>query len=103
TFHLVVSCLAAVPLAVVLLARTTDSHARLIGLAYGSAWWATINGLALPWLYQRPTPYEIGWADMCPSLLVHAVFGVVTAAVLVRRVPGPTVTGSSRPARLRPR
>lgn len=90
--HLVVSCLAAIPLAVALPARATTAQASTIGLAYGGGWWATINALALPWLYRRPTPYELGWADIWPSLLVHAIFGVVAAIVLARRARGLAVS-----------
>lgn len=54
------------------------------GAAYGAAIWLVINSLALPFLFGRPTPWQIGWPAIRPSLVVHIVYGAATCLALVQ-------------------
>jgi len=77
--HLVISWIAAVPL-LLLLGRVADLRARVcVGLFYGAVFYAAVNSLALPVAFGDPTPWELGFATVYPSLVVHLVFGSVVA------------------------
>lgn len=77
--HLVISWLAAVPL-LLLLVGIANRRTRLIaGAAYGAAFYAAVNSLALPIAFGDPTPWEIGFATVYPSLVIHLIYGVVIA------------------------
>lgn len=77
--HLVISWIAAVPL-LLLLARFADLRTRVcVGLFYGAVFYAAVNSLALPVAFGDPTPWELGFATVYPSLVVHLVFGSVVA------------------------
>jgi len=92
--HLVISWFAAVPL-LVLLGSIADRRARLlVGAVYGAAFYAAINSLALPFAFRDPTPWELGFDTVYPSLVVHIVYGLSIA--LVAR---PVATVFSRPIR----
>ena len=47
-----------------------------VGAAYGFIAWLALNSLALPIVFGRPTPWQLGSAAIWPSLLVHLVYGV---------------------------
>ncbi len=75
--HFAISWALAVPLAA--LSVRQRSTALVVGLAYGGLIWFSINSLALPWIFGRPTPWWIGWSAIWPSLILHLVYGAVTA------------------------
>lgn len=92
--HLLIGAVAAVPLWLAL-ARTDGRH-RAIGVAYGAAMWLVVNSLALPLAFRRPTPWELGWSAIWPSLLVHLVYGLVTAVALDRAPASRSKTSAHR-------
>lgn len=77
--HLVISWVASLPLllAVGRVARRRDRG--LIGLAYGAAFYVVVNSLALPIAFGDPTPWQLGFETVYPSLVVHLVYGFVVA------------------------
>lgn len=92
--HLVISWLAAVPL-LLLMGSIADQRARLlVGAVYGAAFYAAVNSLALPFVFGDPTPWELGFDTVYPSLVVHIIYGL--SVVLVAR---PITTVQSRPIR----
>ena len=87
--HMLVGWLAALPVVAAgwLLARAAArppgaGWALLAGLIYGAGMWLVVNSMMLPWLYGRPNPWALGWPAIWPSLLVHLVYGAVTAYVV---------------------
>lgn len=90
--HLVISWLAAVPL-LLLLRRIANGPARFFaGMAYGAVFYVAVNSLALPIAFGDPTPWELGFATIYPSLFIHLVYGVVVA-MMAR--PGHTASAAS--------
>jgi len=86
--HFLISCLAAPPLLLALRATRGRISALLTGAAYGAGFYAAVNSLALPWLYGDPTPWQLGWPVVYPSLTVHLVYGLsiaLTSRGFVRR------------------
>jgi uncharacterized membrane protein YagU involved in acid resistance len=72
-----------------------DQRARLlVGAVYGAAFYAAVNSSALPFAFGDPTPWELGFGTVYPSLVVHIVYGFSVA--LVAR---PIATVHSRPIR----
>jgi len=79
--HLMISWVAALPL-LLLLRSIPDRGARLAaGAAYGAVFYVGMNSLALPFAFGDPTPWQLGFDTVYPSLVVHLVFGVVVALV----------------------
>ena len=79
--HLAISVLVAVPL-VLLLRGNASRRARLaVGTAYGAGFYVAVNSLALPFVFGDPTPWELGFATVYPSLAIHLVYGFVAAWV----------------------
>jgi hypothetical protein len=77
--HIVISWIAAAPLLLVL-DRFVDRRVRVfVGFLYGAAFYAVVNSLALPIAFGDPTPWELGFATVYPSLVVHLVYGTVVA------------------------
>ncbi len=77
--HLVISWLAAVPL-LLLLRSIADRRARLLlGAAYGAAFYVILNSMALPFAFGDPTPWQLGFTTIYPSLLIHLVYGFAVA------------------------
>ena len=77
--HMVISWFAAVPL---LLALTVvyDRRMRMAaGAAYGAGFYVVMNSLALPIAFGDPTPWQLGFSTIYPSLTIHLVYGVVIA------------------------
>jgi hypothetical protein len=75
--HLVISCLAAVPL-LLLLGRIPRRRDRvLVGLGYGAGFYVVVNSLALPFAFGDSTPWRLGFEVVYPSLLIHLVYGFV--------------------------
>jgi hypothetical protein len=79
--HFLVSWVLALPL-VLVAARLRGRVLVALGLAYGVAIWAVVNSLALPWVFERSTPWALGWPAIWPSLTVHAVYGLAAACSL---------------------
>jgi hypothetical protein len=77
--HMVISWIAALPLLLVLprLARRRDR--LLAGLAYGAGFYVVMNSLALPIAFGDPTPWQLGFSTIYPSLFIHVVYGVAIA------------------------
>jgi uncharacterized membrane protein YagU involved in acid resistance len=77
--HLVISWGAALPF-LAALAPGSSRRARLLaGAAYGAGFYAAVNSLALPIAFGDPTPWELGFRTVAPSLVVHVVYGAVLA------------------------
>jgi uncharacterized membrane protein YagU involved in acid resistance len=81
--HLAISWVVAVPLLLLLGGFPRKRDRLLIGLAYGAAFYVTVNSLALPFAFGDPTPWRLGFRVVYPSLLIHLVYGV-TVALLAR-------------------
>lgn len=78
--HAAVSVALAAPL-VVTLDRLGHRAAPVVGLIYGGSAWLAVNSLVLPWIFDQPTPWQIGSRVIWGSLIVHLVFGLVVAIV----------------------
>lgn len=88
--HLVIGWTLAAPLALLfqrLGALHTVAMRALVGVSYGALAWLVINSLALPFVFGRPTPWELGVGAIWPSLLVHVVYGVTTWFAVVMTAP----------------
>jgi uncharacterized membrane protein YagU involved in acid resistance len=81
--HFLISWALAVPI-VWLMSRRPRVSVTIMGLAYGAAIWVLINSLALPFAFDRPTPWEIGWPAIWPSLTVHIVYGIALSHAVAR-------------------
>lgn len=81
--HVLLSVAVAVPL--VALARHEESTGRRLGIGvfYGLAFHVAVNSLLLPFAFDHPTPWQLGWAVILPSLVVHLVYGA-TVGILAR-------------------
>lgn len=88
--HSLISWSLAWPLVWLLRYRPQTSSFGL-GLAYGAAIWVVVNSLALPAVFGRPTPWQMGWPAIWPSLTVHLVYGVMAALVARRLHPSTAV------------
>jgi uncharacterized membrane protein YagU involved in acid resistance len=73
--HLVVGCVSALPLLLILLRTRAAAWPLAAGAAYGAAYYVVVNSLALPIYFGDPTPWQIGWSTIYPSLIGHMVFG----------------------------
>jgi len=74
--HLVLGWLSALPLLLVLPWLATRRSRLLASAAYGAGYYAVVNALALPLFFGDPTPWQLGWPVIYPSLVVHVVFGL---------------------------
>lgn len=81
--HFLISWGMALPLVAVLAHRRWGSP-TVVGAAYGAAIWLVVNSLALPLAFGRPTPWQLGWSAIWPSLAVHLAYGVAASAAAVR-------------------
>ena len=87
TQHLVISVVAAAPL-IWILQRIQGRAARiLLGTLYGSCFYVLVNAQALPSLFGDPSPFELGFEVVYPSLVIHTVYGFVLGCVAWSR-PG---------------
>lgn len=86
--HLTTSWVMAVPLVRLVVARSCRA-ALLGGAGYGAAIWFGANSLLLPVLFDRPTPWQLGWPSIWPSLVVHLVYGIATGLATIRLFPAP--------------
>ena len=95
--HLLISCLAALPL-LLILGRVAGRRRRILaGAAYGAGFYVAINSLILPLAFGDPTPWRLGLSTVAPSLFIHLVYGVVLG--LTAPVNLPTATAAARPRR----
>jgi hypothetical protein len=87
--HLLISWCAALPL-LLLLERTPARGRRvLVGALYGAAFYAVVNAWALPRYFGDPTPWQLGFETVTPSLAIHLVYGVVIGLVARPRPVAP--------------
>jgi hypothetical protein len=87
--HLLISWCAALPL-LLLLERTPARGRRvLVGALYGAAFYAVVNAWALPLYFGDPTPWQLGFETVTPSLAIHLVYGVVIGLVARPRPVAP--------------
>ncbi len=85
--HVLVSWTLALPL-VALPSLVRRGHALAVGALYGAALWLCVNSLILPAAFARPTPWQLGWPSIWPSLAVHVLYGAVAVPV-ARRLARP--------------
>lgn len=88
--HLVLGWLSAVPLVAALDPPPGRARARALGVLYGLLYYVLINALVLPLYFGDALPWQLGLAIVLPSLVVHVVFGLVVAEVVVRWPAGGT-------------
>ena len=81
--HFLISWGMALPL-VAVLGHLRRARPFAVGAAYGAVIWLVVNSLALPLAFGRPTPWQLGWPAIWPSLAVHLVYGLAASAVAVR-------------------
>jgi hypothetical protein len=88
--HLIIGMVSAVPLGLWWRARGVPGPTGrwVTGATYGGAYWLAVNALLLPTLYGRPFPWSEGAGSVWPSLVVHLLYGSVTAVVLGRLSAG---------------
>jgi uncharacterized membrane protein YagU involved in acid resistance len=73
--HLLISWFAAVPL-LLALRRIPARRARVLAsTAYGAGFYVVMNSLALPLAFGDPTPWQLGFETVYPSLFIHLVYG----------------------------
>lgn len=61
--------------------RWSSGQALAWGAGYGAVIWLVVNSLVLPVVFGEATPWELGFAAVWPSLLVHVIFGAVVEAL----------------------
>jgi len=75
--HFLISWTVAFPLLCAFLWLRGRLPALWLGIAYGLAFYVVMNSLLLPLLFGDPTPWQLGFEVIYPSLIVHVVYGVV--------------------------
>jgi hypothetical protein len=78
--HIILGWVSALPL-LLLLSNVRQPSPMFLGAAYGVAYYVLVNSLALPLYFGDPTPWQLGVAQVFPSLVVHVVFGVCVSYV----------------------
>lgn len=73
--HLVIGWVSAFPLLLILVRFRRLAAPAAIGATYGLAYYLVVNSLVLPLLFADPTPWQLGFNVIYPSLLVHLAFG----------------------------
>jgi uncharacterized membrane protein YagU involved in acid resistance len=73
--HLVLGWVSALPLLVILVRLQGKAAPTAIGAAYGLVYYVVVNSLALPLFFGDPTPWQLGFSFIYPSVLIHLVFG----------------------------
>lgn len=77
--HFVIGWLSAAPLLLLLARSPLRVSPWAAGTLYGVAYYVAINSLLLPWSFGEPTPWQLGFDTIYPSLVVHIVFGLSIA------------------------
>ena len=98
--HGAVSVAMAAPL-VIALDRLGHGTAPVVGLVYGGTAWLVVNSLVLPWIFDQPTPWQVGSQAIWGSLIVHLTFGLAVALVSRhlargRRTPVRMLSGTAK-------
>ena len=83
--HILVGWISTLPLLLGLL-WVGSSRAVQTGLLYGAGYYVLINSIILPWAFDDPTPWQIGWLTVLPSLLAHIAFGWIIVLSARRRI-----------------
>ena len=78
--HLVIGWLSALPLLLILVRLHGRAAPMAIGAVYGLAYYVVINSFALPLFFGDPTPWQLGFSFIYPSVLIHLVFGICIGA-----------------------
>lgn len=74
--HFVIGWLSALPLIAWWIVRPQHAGSWTQGALYGLAYYALVNAWLLPRMFGDPLPWQLGWATVLPSLVVHVVFGL---------------------------
>jgi membrane-associated protease RseP (regulator of RpoE activity) len=77
--HIIISWIVAIPLLLVLGTIEVRRTRVVIGALYGVGFYAAVNSLALPLAFGDPPPWQLGFATVYPSLVVHLVYGIALA------------------------
>ncbi|MBC7500740.1 MAG: DUF1440 domain-containing protein [Herminiimonas sp.] len=77
--HLIIGWVSALPLLLILRGTKAGRWPLLVGAAYGATYYVAVNSIALPMYFNDPTPWQIGWSTIFPSLIGHIIFGVSIA------------------------
>lgn len=77
--HMLISVFAALPLLLALRFVPQRGQRLLLGTAYGAGFYVVVNSIALPLAFGDPTPWQLGFETVYPSLVVHLVYGFVVA------------------------
>jgi len=77
--HLVISWIAAVPLLWIVRRLDNPRVAVAAGATYGAGFYVVVNSWALPFAFGDPSPWQLGFDTVYPSLVVHLVYGCVLA------------------------
>lgn len=91
--HLVIGWLSALPLLLILVRLHGRAAPMAIGAVYGLAYYVVINSFALPLFFGDPTPWQLGFSFIYPSVLIHLVFGICIAATSRKFVANVGVLG----------
>lgn len=79
--HFVIGWLATLPFLITLKYIAGTPMRLLAGVLYGAVFYVLINSLALPLYFGDPTPWQLGWPTIYPSLIGHIAFGLAIAVV----------------------
>lgn len=74
--HLAIGWLSTLPLLLILVRFQRFGASAALGAVYGFVYYVVVNSLVLPLFFGDPTPWQSGFNDIYPSLLVHVVFGL---------------------------
>ena len=83
--HVVISWILAVPFLLVVRGVRDRGRAALLGAAYGAAMYLLLNAWALPVAFGDPTPWQLGFDTVYPSLVVHLVYGTALGWLASKR------------------
>lgn len=82
--HFIIGWLTTLPLLLILQVMGPSRWWLVAGAVYGAVFYVLVNSLALPLYFADPTPWQLGWLTVLPSLIAHIAFGVAIA-VTARR------------------
>lgn len=74
--HMIIGWISAVPLLWILVTTPLGRRPLIAGASYGAAYYVAVNSLALPLSFGDPTPWQLGWATVLPSLVGHMAYGL---------------------------
>jgi uncharacterized membrane protein YagU involved in acid resistance len=81
--HFVIGWLATLPLLLIFIA-IGRAWWPMTGAIYGAAFYVVVNSLVLPLYFGDPTPWQLGWSTIYPSLIGHVAFGLSIAVTAQR-------------------